>query len=155
MGKQYPHLKLHTSEIDNLMYGNFLPKLSLRIFIRINLLFFSWVPLINFVIFIYWFPLLICLIGVRYTDFSQLVPIVLQLVFLTSPILYRKDNLGNLDWITNYNPIYKILDPLRMSIIEGQIDYRIAILTLFLNLVGLLCSLILLHKQSKKLPFLV
>ena len=121
----------------------------------INLLFFSWLPLINLVIFIYWLPLLICLIGVRYTDFSQLVPIVLQLVFLTSPILYRKDNLGNLDWITNYNPIYKILDPLRMSIIEGQIDYRIAILTLFLNLVGLLCSLILLHKQSKKLPFLV
>ena len=32
-GKQYPHLKLQTSEIESRMYGNFLPKLSLRIFI--------------------------------------------------------------------------------------------------------------------------
>ncbi len=121
----------------------------------LNLLVFSWFPFVNLVIFIYWFPLLICLIGVRYTDFSQLVPIGLQLLFLTSPILYRKENLGRLEWITNYNPIYKILDPLRVSIIEGQINYRIAILTFLINLLGLFISLSILHKRSKRLPFLV
>ena len=111
--------------------------------------------MLNFLIFIYWFPLLICLIGVKYTDFSQLVPIILQLVFLISPILYRKDNLGGLEWITNYNLIYKILDPLRESLIEGQVNYQTLLITLFINIIGLCIAFILLNKKTKELPFLV
>ena len=88
-----------------------------------NLLLYAWLPLLNLFIFIYWFPLLICLISVRFTDIAQLVPIVLQLVFLTSPILYRKESLGSIGWITNLNFIYQVLDPLRESIINGTINY--------------------------------
>ena len=121
----------------------------------LNLLLFSWLPFINLIIFLYWFPLVICLIGVKYTDFSQLVPIMLQLVFLTSPILYRKDNLGDLEWITNYNLIYKILDPLRVSLINGQVNYQNLFITLFINILGLAISFILLNKKIKELPFLV
>tara|TARA_Y100001968_G_scaffold320427_1_gene353344 strand:+ start:454 stop:1233 length:780 start_codon:yes stop_codon:yes gene_type:complete len=120
-----------------------------------NLIFHSLIPLINLLIFLYWFPLLICLIGVRYTDFSQLVPIVLQLIFLTSPILYKKENLGNLSWIVDYNLIYKILDPLRTSLIEGRVNYQLAIIIFLINFLGLYFSLFLLSKQNKKLPFLV
>ena len=120
-----------------------------------NLLLFSWLPLANLMIFLYWFPLLICLIGVKYTDFSQLVPIILQLVFLISPILYRKDNLGGLEWITNYNLIYKILAPLRESLIEGQVNYQTLLITLFINIIGLCIAFILLNINTKELPFLV
>ena len=123
--------------------------------ILFNFLISSWIPLLNLVIFIYWFPLLICLISVRFTDFAQLVPIALQLVFLTSPILYRKDSLGELSWITNMNFIYKILDPLRVSIITGKINYLETIIILFLNFLGLIFSSYLLSRDSKKLPFLV
>tara|TARA_B100000214_G_scaffold369038_1_gene341469 strand:- start:9 stop:806 length:798 start_codon:yes stop_codon:yes gene_type:complete len=121
----------------------------------INFLLFSWLPMANLIIFLYWFPLLICLIGVKYTDFSQLVPIILQLVFLTSPILYRKDNLGSLQWITDYNLIYKMLDPLRTSLIEGQINYKTLIITLLFNILGLTISFIFLNRKIKELPFLV
>ncbi len=121
----------------------------------INFLFFSWLPMANLIIFLYWFPLIICLIGVKYIDFSQLVPIILQLVFLTSPILYRKDNLGSLQWITDFNLIYKILDPLRVSLIEAQVDYKASMLTLLLNILGLSISLLLLNKKIKELPYLV
>ena len=121
----------------------------------LNLLTCSLIPMINLILFLYWFPLLICLIGVRYTDIVQLVPIALQLVFLTSPILYRKENLGGIAWITDYNLIYKILDPLRLSIIQGYIDYKIAIITFLVNLGGLYISLFLLNKNRKNLPFLV
>tara|TARA_Y100001968_G_scaffold124263_1_gene113258 strand:- start:829 stop:1608 length:780 start_codon:yes stop_codon:yes gene_type:complete len=121
----------------------------------LNLLLFSWLPLINLIFFLYWFPLLICLVGVKYTDLSQLVPIILQLVFLTSPILYRKENLGGLEWITNYNLIYRMLDPLRESIIDAKIDYKLSLVSFLINLLGLLISLYLLNKQSKDLPFYV
>ena len=120
-----------------------------------NLLFFSLFPLINLIIFLYWFPLMIALIGIRYSDFTQLVPIVLQLTFLTSPILYRKESLGGLEWITNYNLIYKILDPLRLSIIDGVLDYKAVIIIFLINIFGLCTSLALLKKQSQDLPFLI
>ncbi len=118
-----------------------------------NLIFYSWIPFLNLIIFIYWFPLLVCLISVRFTDIAQLVPIGLQLIFLTSPILYRKDSLGELSWILNFNFIYKILDPLRISLIEGYINYTESFMILALNVISLLFTLILLKNESKKLPF--
>ena len=121
----------------------------------VNFLLYSWMPLFNLIIFIYWFPLIVCLISVRFTDIAQLVPIVLQLVFLTSPILYRKESLGSLGWITNFNFIYQILDPLRVSIINGNINYQSSFLLLILNFLGLFFTIRLLDTESRKLPFLL
>ncbi|WP_413678739.1 ABC transporter permease [Prochlorococcus sp. MIT 0916] len=120
-----------------------------------NFLLYSWLPLLNLFIFIYWFPLLICLISVRFTDIAQLVPIVLQLVFLTSPILYMKESLGSLGWITNLNFIYQILDPLRVAIIEGNLNYQYSILIFIFNFLGLFFTIKLLDFESKRLPFLL
>ena len=49
--------------------------------------------------------MIVCLLGARYRDFYQLVPIFLQLVFLLSPILYQKSNLGAMAWTANLNPL--------------------------------------------------
>tara|TARA_X000001036_G_C20517269_1_gene740660 strand:- start:250 stop:537 length:288 start_codon:yes stop_codon:yes gene_type:complete len=95
------------------------------------------------------------LISVRFTDIAQLVPIILQLVFLTSPILYRKESLGNIAWITNINFVYKILDSLRTTIIEGYVDYKDLILILIFNLIGLVVTMKFLENESKRLPFLL
>ena len=62
--------------------------------------------------------LLICLLGVRFRDIYQLVPILLQLTFLLSPILYMKENLGNLIWIVNLNPIYLVISQLRIRLLK-------------------------------------
>ena len=120
-----------------------------------NLLIYSWIPLINLFIFIYWFPLIICLISIRFNDIAQLVPIALQLLFLTSPILYRKESLGSLSWITNLNFIYQILDPLRESIINGVFNYQASLFIFLINIIGLLLTINLLNIECKKLPFMV
>ena len=121
----------------------------------VNLLLFSWLPFFNLLIFIYWFPVVICLISVRFTDIAQFVPIVLQLVFLTSPILYRKESLGGLNWITNLNFVYQVIDPLRTSIINGVVNYQNSILILIFNLIGLFFTIRFLNKEAKNLPFLL
>ena len=120
-----------------------------------NLLLYSWIPFLNLIIFIYWFPLIVCLISVRFTDIAQLVPIILQLVFLISPILYMKESLGSLGWITNLNFIYQILDPIRLSIISGTINYQNSFLLLIFNCVGLFLTIKLLDLESRRLPFLL
>ncbi|WP_269625529.1 ABC transporter permease [Prochlorococcus marinus] len=120
-----------------------------------NFLIYSWLPFLNLFIFIYWFPVLICLVSVRFNDIAQLVPIALQLVFLTSPILYRKESLGSLGWITHINFIYQILDPVRISLISGSINYENSILIMLLNCIGVCLTIRLLNIESKRLPFLL
>ncbi len=120
-----------------------------------NLIFLSWIPFLNLFIFLFWFPLVIALISLRFSDFSQLVPIVLQLTFLISPILYRKENLANLNWIVDINFIYLLIDSLRSSLINSSIDYKLQFLILMINIVGFSFSIIYLNSQTKKIPFLV
>jgi len=120
-----------------------------------NLIVSSWIPFINVFIFLFWFPLLIALISLRFSDFAQLVPIVMQLVFLISPILYKKENLGDLNWITNINFIYILIDSLRSSLINSDINYQTQFILISINILGLLFSIIILNLQTKKIPFLV
>ena len=120
-----------------------------------HLLIYSWLPLLNFIIFIYWFPLLVCLASVRFNDIAQLVPIILQIVFLTSPILYRKESLGDLNWITNFNFIYKVIEPIRMSLIDGNIIFTDVFMLLIINIFGLILTICYLNSERKRLPFMV
>ena len=129
--------------------------LFLKFSLIANLVIYSWIPLVNLFIFIYWFPVIICLVSIRFNDISQLVPIALQLLFLTSPILYRKESLGSLSWITNLNFVYQILDPLREGIIYGSFNYQTSLLIFMINIIGLLFTITLLNIESKRLPFLL
>jgi lipopolysaccharide transport system permease protein len=112
-------------------------------------------PLLNLILFIYWLPLLLCLLGVRYRDLFQLVPIVIQLVFLLSPVLYDKKTLGHLGWTADFNPFYRVLSPFRHALIQGELKLGQSLLILFINTVGICFALIVLDRQRKHLPFLV
>ena len=123
--------------------------------IILNFLLSAWLPLLNLFIFFHWVPLILCLIGARFTDFSQFVPLFTQLIFLVSPILYQKKMMGPLSWLADWNPIYQVLSPLRLSIIEGQIFWGQSLLLLAVNVAGCLVSVMLLERNRKILPFLV
>jgi len=112
-------------------------------------------PLLNLILFIYWLPLLVCLLGAKYEDFFQLVPIVLQLMFLLSPILYEKEALGAMSWTADYNPLYRILSGLRHALIHGDPRLGQTVLIMILNLAGIYASTTLLERKRKTLPFLV
>ena len=121
----------------------------------VNLLISSWLPLLNLILFLFWAPTFICLLGARYRDFYQLVPIVLQLVFLLSPILYRKDSLGAMAWTANLNPIYRVLSPLRHSLMTGEIQWSLGLMMLMINLIGFWVALYWLNRERPHLPFLI
>ena len=121
----------------------------------LNLLLYGWLPLLNFFLFLFWAPAIVCLLGARYRDFYQLVPIVLQLVFLLSPILYRKDNLGAMAWTANLNPLYRVLSPVRHSLMAGEVQWTAGFLLLVLNLLGLWIALHWLNRERPHLPFLI
>jgi lipopolysaccharide transport system permease protein len=123
--------------------------------LMINVFAYGLFGIINLSLFMFWLPLIICLAGARFKDFYQLVPIILQLVFLLSPILYEKSNLGSMQWIATLNPLYRAFSPLRDSIIHGHHAMQANIIQALINVVGLWLSLLLLKKERKQLPFLV
>ena len=120
-----------------------------------NLITVGLLPLANLLLFLYWFPVLLCLAGAEFEDFYQLVPIVIQLVFLLSPILYEKKALAQLSWTADVNPFYIVLSGLRNSLINGSIDVHRSIAFVAINIFGMALSISLLEKQKRKLPFLV
>ena len=128
----------------------FLGILDNSIFINII---YTPIHFINLIIFIFWAPLIICLLAARYTDIYQLVPIVTQLIFLMSPILYPEKNLGKLSLLANFNPVYKILSLFRDSMIQGRFFVKESLSLLFLNFIFFLISLVLLNKYKKRLVF--
>ena len=131
----------------------FVCMLFFKINLLVNLIVSVWFPLFNFILFIYWFPLIICILSIWYTDISQLVPVVLQILFLVSPILYNKENLGDLVWISNINLPYQVISQVRDCLIFGEIDFRVCLFIFALNVSGLYLSLYILQRQKKYLPF--
>ena len=121
----------------------------------INLVLFSPLPIVNLLLFIYWLPLLVCLLGARYRDVYQVVPIALQLVFLLSPILYEKKSLGGLAWTADINPVYAVLSSVRHNLTVGSGQWKVGLLLLLFNVFGMWISVWLLNRERKYLPFLI
>lgn len=121
----------------------------------INLITVCWLPILNFLIFLYWLPLLICLLGARFRDLYQLVPILMQLMFLLSPILFKKHALGALQWTADLNPIYRVLSLVRHSLVSGNVLWLQCFIMLLINIVGLSFAIFWLNRERGKLPFLI
>ena len=120
-----------------------------------NLFTLGLLPLINLILFMYWFPLFIAIIGLRYKDFYQLIPVILQLVFLLSPFLYVKDTLGSYSWIADFNPLYQVIDSLRETLISGDLSLKRFIIISITNIFGTLYAINVLNRSKKVLPFLI
>ena len=145
-------------QLQSFVQSFLLVTLSLSFFqttILSNLLLWGWLPLLNLSLFLYWFPMLTCLLGARFRDLYQLVPIALQLVFLLSPILYDKKNLGSMVWTADFNPLYRILSPIRHTIMSGELQLNACLILLVLNFFGVWFSIRLLNRQRPNIPFLV
>jgi len=110
--------------------------------------------LLNLVLYVFWVPLLVCLMGARFKDFYQLVPIVLQLVFLLSPVIYMRSSLGAYAWLAYLNPIYPSISILRDSLLTGHSLMQPSAIFFAVNLVGCYLSLWLLRRETRILPFL-
>ena len=121
----------------------------------LNLIIFGWMPLLNLFLFLYWCPLFVCLLGAKYRDLYQLVPIALQLIFLLSPILYIKENLRSLVWTANINPLYLILSQVRNSLMNGSIELNTNVFLLISNMFLSWLALKFLNRERANLPFLI
>ena len=118
-------------------------------------IFLSPIPLINFLLVMLWLPSIICILGARFQDLYQLVPIVLQLSFLITPIIYYKKSLGNLQFLSTSNPFYQIISPLRQVLLTGEIYMIRDLIILFLNILFLIFSWYIIKRYRSDINFLI
>lgn len=137
-------------------FGLVLAVLSiLDFYLPFNLLIYSIPALLNLIIFLFWCPLLFCIFGTRFQDLYQLIPILMQLLFLLTPILYAKESLSKLSWIADYNLFYIILSQLRDSLIDGKFFIWKTFITFFINIIGTIGTLKLYKIIRKKIPYYI
>jgi lipopolysaccharide transport system permease protein len=127
----------------------------LKPLILFNFIVFGLFPLFNFLLALYWIPVLICLLGAQFRDLYQLVPILLQLLFLLSPILYRAESLGRFAFTADLNFPYLLISLFRDALLAGHVHPLRLGLLLSINFVGTWSALALLNRQRRVLPFLV
>ena len=109
----------------------------------------------NYLLVMFWLPGIICLLGLWLKDIYQLIPVILQVLFLLTPILYKKSDLGNASIVADLNIIFQYMSPVREALIYGELDY-VNFLTLFgINISGIFVLLNILRKNKKNLPFLI
>lgn len=114
-----------------------------------------WLPLLNLFLFLLWSIILTALLGSRFRDIAQLMPILLQLVFLVSPVLYSRNQLGHLSVIADYNPFYFFLAPVRDAVITGSVNLPAQSSVLVLNLLLVYLSFRFLRLLRHHIPFWV
>jgi len=116
---------------------------------------FSLIHFINLFLFIFWLQILISLFGTKFTDLFQLLPVITNLLFLLSPILYQKKNLGGFAFTADFNPIFQVLRLLRNSLIYGDLNIKIGLLIFFANILILFLSLYVYRKMEKNIIFYI
>jgi lipopolysaccharide transport system permease protein len=112
-------------------------------------------PILNLLLFCLSAQIVFAVLGVRFQDFYQVIPLILQLSFLSTPILFTKIHLGSKQWIANVNPFYRILEPVRQATIDGRINWEHQLLVLLINAGVLLILLRILNRNRQKILFLL
>ena len=121
--------------------------------IILGLITVGWIALVNVLLAMLWLPLVTALLGARYEDFYQSVPIVLMLLFLVSPIIYGKESLAEMPWIADINPLYQLVAGVRDSMLSGVLDQSLFLGLAIVNIFGLMLSMVALKKVERNLPF--
>lgn len=112
-------------------------------------------PLIVLLIGVFWMSILTSIASLWIRDIGQLIPVIVQLLFLVSPIMYQKEALRSLRFVTKLNPLFQYLEPLRESFISGNVDFWGTIIDLIISLTLLMISIQLVVNLKYKIVDLV
>lgn len=107
----------------NLCMSMFLPILLASFFHSLSHNFgLFFIGLFETTIFLYLLSCTLAIIGLRYRDLTHLLQVVMQFLWIVTPVLYKKSQLTDLgmQWIAYVNPLHWMLDSMRSPIISSE-----------------------------------
>ena len=113
----------------------------------------------NFLFAMLFFITLMSLLGIFFRDFKQILPSILQISFLTSPIMFPPSIIGNLANIVYLNPLYTPVAIFRDTLIDpdfyNNTNIFFYLIPLFFILIILLITLYSYWRLRNKIIFYV
>ena len=111
--------------------------------------------LLTFLLYVWhclWISTILAALSMRYHDIKRLVPLVMSMVFLVTPILWNVATLQAHTWIYEFNPLYYIIEALRRPLLGQPLDALIIYANLGIAAAGTLFAL-LIHRVAVKRVF--
>ena len=96
--------------------------------------------------FLFCFGIITAYVFDRFRIFRALLPQLLGLAFLVTPVIWRREQLARLKWLADFNPLAHGLDMVRRPLLEGVIPWRSLLVVL-----GLTCCLAILGRAVHSL----
>ena len=60
-----------------------------------------------------------------------------------------------MQWTANFNPLYRVLSPVRHTLMTGEVVWSQNALILIFNFVGIWLAIRLINRERPNLPFLI
>lgn len=96
---------------------------------------------------------LISILSARYRDIPPIVSSLLQLSFFATPILFKKNLLGDYDFILQFNPFFYFLEIFRNPILGEKVGIEIYLGCILIMFFCWLFFLLIYNKSKDKISF--
>ncbi|QEY32419.1 hypothetical protein EVJ50_09515 [Synechococcus sp. RSCCF101] len=110
----------------------------------------GWLGLANLLLACLWIAMLLAPLSARLADLPQIMPILLQIAFLSSPILFYSRSLGPLQWVAGFNPLYAMVQLLRAPL-TGEMAWGAQLVALAVQIPLALLLLLRLDRQRMRI----
>jgi ABC-type polysaccharide/polyol phosphate export permease len=90
----------------------------------------------------FWVALFLGMVCARFRDITPLVSSLLQVAFFVSPIMWKKDGMGEaVEILAALNPLYYFLEIVRAPLLGQPINYNMWLISLSITAVGLVLTM--------------
>jgi lipopolysaccharide transport system permease protein len=100
-----------------------------------------------------WGGLVIGILCTRFRDVVPLVANVMQIAFFVTPILWHRDVLGDRVWLTQWNPIFHLIEVVRAPLIGHPLPGASYAYVAVMTVAGFLFATAMLTRYRSRVPY--
>lgn len=102
-----------------------------------------------------WITLFFGLVCARFRDLPPLISVVVNLLFLVTPVFWYRDMLGDRGMIADVNPLYHFLEVMRAPILGAMPDSHSIIVVAIMTIGGWVATLLVAWRLQPQLAYWV
>jgi lipopolysaccharide transport system permease protein len=100
-----------------------------------------------------WMAFMLAIVSTRFRDVPMIVQSAMGVLFWLTPIIYYPEQLGDKALILQFNPLYHLLDVLRLPILNQAPTLTNLVVCLVLAIAGWIATIWLFAKYRSRIPF--
>jgi ABC-type polysaccharide/polyol phosphate export permease len=98
--------------------------------------------------------LVVCILNTYWRDMAHIINILLQIMFLLTPVLYPVTRLSEYIWVAKYNPLYYLIELFRLPIYKGHIpEMHTILIAIIASLTSCILGYIIFRIYENKIVF--